>query len=156
MDHRTPHELALFEAELAGLVPVRDGLSLDRLLFEAGVASVRRPRRGGAVPWLIAASLLLAAGIASFAYLQERDRNSRLVDLLASQNGRLESIERKTQVISEDVEQLARPPRSEHVELRARLIQGLDLPVESLGVPPGSAPTKNRGSASTRGGSLEL
>jgi hypothetical protein len=156
MDHRTPDELASFEAELARLLPVSDGLSLDRLLFEAGVASVRRPGRSGVVPWLIAASLLFATGLASFAYFQERGRSARLLDLFAFQNRRLDSIERKTQVISEDVEQLARPPRSEYVELRARLIQGLDLPVESLEISSKSTPSKNRGAVSIRGGSLDL
>jgi hypothetical protein len=46
-----PSDLAALEATLAALVPAAPPLSRDRLLFEAGRASVRRARW----PWLVTA-----------------------------------------------------------------------------------------------------
>jgi hypothetical protein len=52
-------ELAAFQAALARLQPMPDGINLARLLFQAGRLST--PRRNWVWPCLIAASMMLAA-----------------------------------------------------------------------------------------------
>jgi hypothetical protein len=56
-------ELAAFQAALARLTPAPDGISIARLLFQAGQLSARR--RSWAWPCATAASMLLAVALGS-------------------------------------------------------------------------------------------
>jgi hypothetical protein len=57
------HELAAFQAALARLTPMPDGINIARLLFHAGRLSV--PRRNWVWPGATAASMMLALALGS-------------------------------------------------------------------------------------------
>jgi len=75
---RLKSELAALEASLAALTPRPSTVDRDRLMFLAGRASGASARRRGPASWLwplaTAASLLLAAGLGTLAWLREVDQ----------------------------------------------------------------------------------
>jgi hypothetical protein len=78
MDAQHPEDLNDLEQRLAGWQPARAGLDADRMLFDAGRASVR-PGKAGIV-WPVAAGCLsVVAAVLAVGLIHQREENRALV-----------------------------------------------------------------------------
>jgi len=119
------------EAALASLAPNQDGLSRDRMLFEAGRASVRTATRTRVSRWLWPASTLVSTAaavvLAMLLLILPRDVNAPHVasDDVPAPNPTVENPIRSLDETEDNIEQQGPPQRT-------RLV--LDTP-QSTGVP---------------------
>jgi hypothetical protein len=78
MDAQLPEDLNDLEQRLAGWQPSRAGLDADRMLFDAGRASVRPGKPG--LLWPVAAGCLsLLAAVLAVGLIHQREENRALV-----------------------------------------------------------------------------
>ncbi len=121
------HELAAFQAALARLTPMPEGIDIAQLLFRAGQLSA--PRRSWAWPCAAAASMLLAIALGSVLVLRPVPQPAeRIVEVLVPAPTRpAEPPERPIPATDETPDTHPLVGDGDYLQLRrAVLAQGLD------------------------------